>query len=99
MKHVRVFEAKSHLSSLLDEVEKGGEVTITRRQTGGEARSDDRRVIRGYYCSTTRGHRKASRQSQGAGRDDVPRRNQVLDRGWAALIVVDAAPSRYQQNY
>jgi prevent-host-death family protein len=30
MKHVGVFEAKTHLSSLLDEVEKGGEVTITR---------------------------------------------------------------------
>jgi prevent-host-death family protein len=30
MKHVGIFEAKRHLSSLLDEVEKGGEVTITR---------------------------------------------------------------------
>ena len=30
MKHVGVFEAKTHLSALLDEVEKGGEVTITR---------------------------------------------------------------------
>jgi prevent-host-death family protein len=30
MKHVGIFEAKTHLSSLLDEVEKGGEVTITR---------------------------------------------------------------------
>ena len=31
MKHVGIFEAKTHLSSLLDEVEKGGEITITRR--------------------------------------------------------------------
>ena len=30
MKHVGIFEAKTHLSSLLDEVEKGGEVIITR---------------------------------------------------------------------
>jgi prevent-host-death family protein len=30
MKHVGIFEAKTHLSSLLDEVEKGAEVTITR---------------------------------------------------------------------
>jgi prevent-host-death family protein len=30
MKHVGIFEAKTHLSSLLDEVEKGGEITITR---------------------------------------------------------------------
>lgn len=30
MKHVGIFEAKTHLSSLLEEVEKGGEVTITR---------------------------------------------------------------------
>jgi prevent-host-death family protein len=30
MKQVGVFEAKTHLSALLDEVEKGGEVTITR---------------------------------------------------------------------
>jgi prevent-host-death family protein len=30
MKHVGIFEAKTHLSALLDEVEKGGEVTITR---------------------------------------------------------------------
>jgi prevent-host-death family protein len=30
MKQVGIFEAKTHLSSLLDEVEKGGEVTITR---------------------------------------------------------------------
>ena len=30
MKNVGIFEAKTHLSALLDEVEKGGEVTITR---------------------------------------------------------------------
>jgi prevent-host-death family protein len=30
MKHVGIFEAKTHLSSLLGEVERGGEVTITR---------------------------------------------------------------------
>ena len=30
MKHVGIFEAKTHLSSLLEEVEKGGEVVITR---------------------------------------------------------------------
>jgi len=30
MKHVGIFEAKTHLSSLVDEVEKGGEVVITR---------------------------------------------------------------------
>ena len=30
MKHIGIFEAKTHLSSLLDEVEKGGEITITR---------------------------------------------------------------------
>lgn len=30
MKQVGIFEAKTHLSSLLDEVEKGGEITITR---------------------------------------------------------------------
>ncbi len=29
-KHVGIFEAKTHLSALLEEVEKGGEVTITR---------------------------------------------------------------------
>jgi prevent-host-death family protein len=29
-KHVGIFEAKTHLSALLDEVERGGEVTITR---------------------------------------------------------------------
>ncbi len=30
MKQVGIFEAKTHLSSLLDEVENGAEVTITR---------------------------------------------------------------------
>ncbi len=30
MKHVGIFQAKTHLSSLVDEVEKGGEVVITR---------------------------------------------------------------------
>jgi prevent-host-death family protein len=30
MKQVGVFEAKTHLSSLLEEVEKGGEIVITR---------------------------------------------------------------------
>jgi prevent-host-death family protein len=30
MKHVGIFEAKTHLSSLVDEVERGGEVVITR---------------------------------------------------------------------
>lgn len=30
MKHIGIFEAKAQLSSLLDEVERGGEVTITR---------------------------------------------------------------------
>ncbi len=30
MKQVGIFEAKTHLSSLVDEVEKGGEVLITR---------------------------------------------------------------------
>jgi prevent-host-death family protein len=30
MKQVGIFEAKTHLSSLLDEVEKGVEITITR---------------------------------------------------------------------
>jgi len=30
MKHVGIFEAKTHLSSLVDEVEKGREVVITR---------------------------------------------------------------------
>ncbi|HYW65012.1 MAG TPA: type II toxin-antitoxin system prevent-host-death family antitoxin [Bradyrhizobium sp.] len=30
MKQVGIYEARSHLSNLLDEVEKGGEVTITR---------------------------------------------------------------------
>jgi prevent-host-death family protein len=30
MKRVGIFEAKTHFSSLLDEVEKGGEITITR---------------------------------------------------------------------
>ncbi len=29
-KHVGIFEAKTHLSALLEEVEKGGEITITR---------------------------------------------------------------------
>jgi prevent-host-death family protein len=31
MKHVGIFEAKTHLSSLVDEAEKGSEVVITRR--------------------------------------------------------------------
>lgn len=30
MKHVGIFEAKTHLSTLVDEVAKGGEVVITR---------------------------------------------------------------------
>ena len=30
MKHVGIFEAKTHLSSLVDEVAKGGEVVITK---------------------------------------------------------------------
>ena len=30
MKHVGIFDAKTHLSSLVDEVEKGGEIIITR---------------------------------------------------------------------
>ncbi len=30
MKQVGIFEAKTHLSSLVDEVEKGGEIVITR---------------------------------------------------------------------
>jgi prevent-host-death family protein len=30
MKHVGIFDAKTHLSSLVDEVEKGREVVITR---------------------------------------------------------------------
>jgi prevent-host-death family protein len=30
MKHVGIFEAKTHLSNLVDEVEKGHEVVITR---------------------------------------------------------------------
>ena len=30
MKHVGMFEAKTHLSSLVDEVEKGGQVIISR---------------------------------------------------------------------
>ena len=29
-KHVGIFEAKTHLSNLVDEVEKGGEIVITR---------------------------------------------------------------------
>jgi hypothetical protein len=92
MKHVGIFEAKTHLSSLLDEVEKGGEVTNhAARQAGGETCSHDRGAVRGCDSTTTRGHRKASRQGQGAWRDGVSRRNQVLDRGWPALIVVDAA--------
>lgn len=33
MKHVGIFEAKTHLSSLLDEVAKGGEIVITRHGT------------------------------------------------------------------
>lgn len=30
MKHVGIFEAKTNLSSLIEEVEKGGEIVITR---------------------------------------------------------------------
>ena len=30
MKHVGIFDAKTHLSSLVDEVEKGSEIVITR---------------------------------------------------------------------
>ena len=30
MKHIGIFEAKAQLSSLLDEVERGAEITITR---------------------------------------------------------------------
>lgn len=30
MKHVGIFEAKTHLSTLVDEVAKGGEIVITR---------------------------------------------------------------------
>jgi prevent-host-death family protein len=30
MKHVGIFEAKTHLSRLIDDIEKGGEVVITR---------------------------------------------------------------------
>ena len=30
MKHVGIFDAKTHLSRLVDEVEKGGEIVITR---------------------------------------------------------------------
>jgi len=30
MKHIGIFEAKAHLSALVDEVEKGNEVIITR---------------------------------------------------------------------
>jgi prevent-host-death family protein len=33
MKHVGIFEAKTHLSSLVDEVAGGGEVVITRHGT------------------------------------------------------------------
>lgn len=33
MKHVGIFDAKTHVSSLVDEVEKGGEIVITRHDT------------------------------------------------------------------
>jgi prevent-host-death family protein len=43
MKHVGIFEAKTHLSSLVEEVEKGGEIIITRhgRPVARLVRSED----------------------------------------------------------
>jgi prevent-host-death family protein len=47
MKQVGIFDAKTHLSSLVDEVEKGGEIVITRHgkpvaKLVRAERSDDR---------------------------------------------------------
>jgi antitoxin (DNA-binding transcriptional repressor) of toxin-antitoxin stability system len=55
MKHVGMFEAKTNLSSLVEEVEKGGEVVITRhgkpvarlvRTTPEEARYTPQQIAR-----------------------------------------------------
>ena len=44
MKHVGIFDAKTHLSSLVDEVEKGREIVITRhgRPVARLVRAEDR---------------------------------------------------------
>ena len=44
MKYVGIFDAKTHLSSLVDEVEKGGEIVITRhgRPVAKLVRAQDR---------------------------------------------------------
>ena len=44
MKHVGIFDAKTHLSSLIDEVEQGGEIVITRhgKPVARLVRSDDK---------------------------------------------------------
>ena len=44
MKHVGIFDAKTHLSSLVDEVEKGREIVITRhgRPVAKLVRADER---------------------------------------------------------
>ena len=44
MKHVGIFDAKTHFSSLIDEVEKGGEIVITRhgRPVARLVRAEDR---------------------------------------------------------
>lgn len=45
MKHVGIFEAKTNLSGLVDEVEKGGEVVITRhgKPVARQVRAEERR--------------------------------------------------------
>ncbi len=44
MKHIGIFNAKTHLSSLIDEVEKGREIVITRhgRPVAKLVRAEDR---------------------------------------------------------
>jgi prevent-host-death family protein len=44
MKHVGIFEAKTHLSNLIDEVEKGREIVITRhgKPVARLVRTDDK---------------------------------------------------------
>ena len=62
MKHVGIFEAKTHLSSLLDEVEKGGEVTITRhgKPVAKLVQATDR-VIARSDCQARAGDRRTAR--------------------------------------
>ena len=82
MKHVRMVEAEATLSGLVDEVEKGGEVVITRhgKPVAAVIGIDDLEALEAFETARDRAEFEAAKRADDGGRVPLAELRNELDR-------------------